>query len=84
LSSGGGSSVGHRISAAAGINLSGDRAIAQTKMTISQRAFVHVRHLAYVQTCIGFSVKRNMPRLKGTEVEALHGRGRRWLEGGSL
>jgi hypothetical protein len=125
------------------IDLAGDRAIAQTKMTISQRAVVHevlcdvvctgrfydflerrngrwglvlrqpiyekdrldpvnpaatlaldqdllsrfpegYRHLAYVQTCIGFDVKRDMPGLKGAEVEALYHRGRRWLTGGSI
>jgi hypothetical protein len=125
------------------IDLSGDRAIAQTKMTISQRALVHevlcdvvctgrfydflerrqgrwglvlrqpiyekdrmdpvdpaarvdldpavlhrfpegYRHLAYLQTCIGFNVKRDMPGLKGAEVEALYDRGRHWLEGGPL
>ncbi|HVH28278.1 MAG TPA: nuclear transport factor 2 family protein [Vicinamibacterales bacterium] len=127
----------------ASIDLAGDRAIAQTKMTISQRAVVHevlcdvvctgrfydflerrdgrwglvlrqpiyekdrldpvnpsatvaldqdllsrfpegYRHLAYVQTCIGFDVKRDMPGLKGAEVEALYDRGRRWLTDGSI
>jgi SnoaL-like domain len=127
----------------ASIDLSGDRAIAQTKMTISQRALVHevlcdvvctgrfydfferrkgrwglvlrqpiyekdrldpvdpaatvaldrdllqrfpegYRHLAYLQTSIGFNVKRDMPGLKGTEVEALYARGQRWLAGQSL
>jgi hypothetical protein len=121
----------------------GDRAIAQTKMTISQRADVDgvrcdvvctgrfydflakragrwglvlrqpiyekdrldpvdpaarpvleaallarfpegYRHLAYLQTRIGFVVKPDMPGLKGPEVEALYRRGRRWLERGDL
>jgi hypothetical protein len=121
------------------IDLSGDRAIAQTKMTISQRAPVDgavcdvvctgrfydflerrggkwglvlrqpiyekdridpvdpgatlwldrelldafpegYRHLAYVQTLIGYTVKPDMPGLKGPEVEALYQRGREWLE----
>lgn len=124
------------------IDLAGDRAIAQTKMTISQRGDVHgvrcdvvctgrfydfverragrwglvlrqpiyekdrldpvdpaatlalepellarfpegYRHLAYIQTKIGYAVKPDMPCLKGPEVEALYARGRRWLEGGS-
>jgi hypothetical protein len=124
----------------ASIDLAGDRAIAQTKMTISQRARVHdvlcdivctgrfydfferrdarwglvlrqpiyekdrldpvdpaatleldrhlldrfpegYRHLAYAQTSIGFTVKPDMPGLKGAEVEALYARGRRWLAG---
>jgi hypothetical protein len=122
------------------IELGGDRAIAQTKMTISQRATVHdvlcdvvctgrfydffekragrwaivlrqpiyekdrmdpvdpsktlaldpkllnqfpegYRHLAYLQSGIGYPVKKDMPGLKGPEVEALYGRGRRWLAG---
>lgn len=124
------------------IDLAGDRAIAQTKMTISQRAKVEdvlcdvvctgrfydflerrsgrwglvlrqpiyekdrldpvdpsaklaldpellarfpegYRHLAYLQTRIGYEVKRDMPGLVGPEVEALYARGRRWLEGGA-
>jgi hypothetical protein len=40
------------------------------------------RHLAYLQTRIGYPVKRDMPGLKGAEVEALYKRGARWLEGG--
>ncbi len=125
------------------IDLSGVRAIAQTKMTISQRAAVEgvecdvvctgrfydflekrdgrwgvvlrqpiyekdrldpidptkapkldpellarfpegYRHLAYLQTGIGYEVKRDMPGLTGTEVEKLYERGRRWLAGGDL
>ncbi|WP_066552942.1 nuclear transport factor 2 family protein [Croceicoccus bisphenolivorans] len=120
----------------------GDRAIAQTKMTISQRALVHgvavdvvctgrfydflekregqwgmvlrqpiyekdrmdpidpaarleldrnllerfpegYRHLAYLQTGIGYEVKGDMPGLKGPEVQALYARGKAWLSGGS-
>ena len=125
------------------IDLAGERAIAQTKMTISQRADVHgvscdvvctgrfydflekrnglwglvlrqpiyekdrldpvdpsatlhlerellerfpagYRHLAYIQTKIGYAVKRDMPGLQGPEVEALYDRGRRWLQGDAL
>jgi SnoaL-like domain len=121
-------------------DVSGDRAIAQTKMTISQRAEVHdvlcdvvctgrfydfferrdrrwaivlrqpiyekdrldpldpaadleldrsqlerfpagYRHLAYVQTEIGFTVKPDMPGLTGPEVEDLYARGAAWLRG---
>src|SRR5512133_3724786 len=123
------------------IDIAGDRAIAQTKMTISQRGEVEgvlcdvvctgrfydfferrlgrwglvlrqpiyekdridpvdpqarleldrallegfpegYRHLAYLQTRIGYTVKRDMPGLKGPEVEALYARGRAWLAGG--
>ena len=126
-------------------DLVGPRAIAQTKMTISQRARVHdvlvdvvctgrfydflekrdagaglrwgvvlrqpiyekdrmdpvdpgatlsldpallarvpegYRHLAYLQTQIGYAVKADMPGLKGAAVEALYARGARWLAGG--
>jgi hypothetical protein len=125
------------------IDVAGDRAIAQTKMTISQRASVDdvmcdvvctgrfydflerragrwglvlrqpiyekdrldpidpaatlaldkdlmsqfpegYRHLGYLQTRIGYQVKRDMPGLTGPEVEALYACGRRWLEGGAL
>jgi len=122
------------------VDVAGDRAIAQTKMTISQRAPVHgvlcdvlctgrfydflekrggrwglvlrqpiyekdrldpidpsakleldaeklnafpvgYRHLAYAQEATGFRVKRDMPGLKGPEVEELYARGQAWLKG---
>ena len=123
------------------IDRADDRAIAQTKMTISQRALVHdvlcdvvctgrfydflerdasrwvlvlrqpiyekdrldpvdpaarleldrallerfpegYRHLAYLQTNIGYQVKPDMPGLTGAEVESLYRRGATWLAGG--
>ena len=125
------------------VDLKGERAIAQTKMTISQRAQVHgvwcdavctgrfydflekrkgrwgmvlrqpiyekdrldpldpsatlkldagllarfpegYRHLAYLQTRIGYTVKPDMPGLDGPEVAALYARGERWLKGEKL
>jgi SnoaL-like domain len=122
------------------IDLAGDRAIAQTKMTISQRGQVQgvacdvvctgrfydflerrdgrwgvvvrqpiyekdrvdpidpaatleldqaamaeypagYRHLAYIQTQIGYRVKMDMPQLEGTEVQQLYARGKAWLSG---
>jgi hypothetical protein len=124
------------------IEVSGNRAIAQTKMTISQRAEVDgvlcdvvctgrfydffeqryrwglvlrqpiyekdrldpldpsatlkldkdllarfpegYRHLAYLQTRIGYTVKPDMPGLDGAEVEALYARGKSWLSGEKL
>ena len=125
------------------VDVAGDRAITQTKMTISQRAEVDgvlcdvlctgrfydfwekragrwglvlrqpiyekdrldpvtpgavpaldlalleqfprgYRHLAYLQTRIGYVVKRDMPGLTGPEVEALYRRGANWLGGGAL
>jgi len=125
------------------IDVSGNRAIAQTKMTISQRARVEgvlcdvvctgrfydffekrggawgmvlrqpiyekdridpldagaelkldpallarfpegYRHLAYLQTQIGYPVKADMPGLSGPEVETLYARGAAWLAGKPL
>jgi pimeloyl-ACP methyl ester carboxylesterase len=125
------------------VDVAGNRAIAQTKMTISQRAKVDdvlcdvvctgrfydffekragrwglvlrqpiyekdrldpldpsaklaldqnllarfpegYRHLAYLQTRIGYTVKPDMPGLDGPEVAALYARGEGWLKGGSL
>jgi len=124
------------------IQLRGDRAIAQTKATVSQRAEVdgiecdvlctcrfydflerrshhwgivlrqgvydkdrldpvapdatlHLdvqllisfpsgyRHLAYLQTRIGYTVKKDMPQSEGPELEALYRSGDVWLQGGS-
>lgn len=42
------------------------------------------RHLAYIQTGIGYKVKLDMPMLKGPVVEELYRRGARWLAGGPL
>jgi len=42
------------------------------------------RHLAYIQSRIGYKVKPDMPGLKGPEVEALYERGRNWLLGAAL
>jgi hypothetical protein len=39
------------------------------------------RHLAYIQTKIGYTVKRDMPTLKGPELERLYARGAAWLSG---
>ena len=125
------------------IGVAGDRAIAQTKMTISQRAPVDgvvcdvvctgrfydfferrtdrwglvlrqpiyekdridpvdpsakltldqdllnrfpegYRHLAYLQTKVGYKVKPDMPGIEGAELDALYARGARWLNGKPL
>jgi SnoaL-like domain len=42
------------------------------------------RHLAYLQTRIGYKVKTDMPGLDGPAVEALYRRGEGWLAGGEL
>jgi hypothetical protein len=124
-------------------DISGNRAIAQTKMTISQRALVHdvlvdvvctgrfydflekrdgrwgfvlrqpiyekdrmdavdpaaklqlkpellnafpagYRHLAYLQSEIGYPVKKDMPGLQGPQVEKLYADGADWLAGKPL
>ncbi len=39
------------------------------------------RHLAYLQSRLGYKVKRDMPGLKGPEVERLYARGAAWLAG---
>jgi hypothetical protein len=120
------------------IDVNGEHAIAQTKMTITQRVNVHdvpcdvvctgrfydffayrdarwglvlrqpiyeidrltpvspvpvppldesilnrfpagYRHLAYIQTLIGYTVKTDMPGLDGEELETLYNRGKEWL-----
>jgi hypothetical protein len=42
------------------------------------------RHLAYMQTRIGYKVKADMPGLKGAAVEKLYARGAAWLAGNDL
>lgn len=42
------------------------------------------RHLAYLQSKIGYKVKTNMPGLDGPELEALYARGAIWLAGKPL
>jgi hypothetical protein len=125
------------------IDVAGKRAIAQTKMTISQRAPVEnvicdvvctgrfydffekrdgrwglvlrqpiyekdrldpvdpiakivldqdllkrfpegYRHLAYLQSRIGYKVKTDMPGIEGPELDQLYAHGARWLDGGAL
>ncbi len=122
------------------VEISATKAIAQTKMTISQRAKVHevmvdvlctgrfydffekrnerwaivlrrlfyekdrmdpvdpsatvkldpailarfpegYRHLAYLQSSLGFKVKTDMPGLQGPDAEALYAAGKAWLAG---
>jgi hypothetical protein len=122
------------------VEAQGSRAVAQTKMTISQRAAVHgvevdvvctgrfydffdkrkdrwaivrrqpiyekdrmdpvdpaatlkldpdllgslpegYRHLGYLQTGLGYRIKRDLPQLKGPIVERLYRHGKAWLQG---
>jgi len=39
------------------------------------------RHLGYLQSKLGFQVKRDLPQLKGAAVELLYRQGRAWLDG---
>jgi hypothetical protein len=39
------------------------------------------RHLAYLQTRLGFQIKLDLPQLKGAEVEKLYRHGKAWLDG---
>lgn len=42
------------------------------------------RHLAYLQSGLGYPVKRDMPGLKGEKVAALYAAGQAWLAGDAL
>lgn len=42
------------------------------------------QHLAYIQTLVGYEVKRDMPGLTGPEVEKLYATGKAWLAGEPL
>ncbi len=42
------------------------------------------RHLAYLQTRIGYKVKPDMPGIDGPELEALYARGAKWLKGEAI
>jgi hypothetical protein len=42
------------------------------------------RHLAYLQTRIGYKVKPDMPGIEGPELDALYRRGAAWLDGKPL
>jgi SnoaL-like domain len=52
--------------------------------TLLERFPVGYRHLAYLQTQIGYKVKADMPGLKGEKVEALYALGAAWLKGASI
>ena len=58
------------------------------KLTLDQKLLATFpegyRHLAYLQTQIGYKIKMDMPGLTGPEVEALYARGAAWLAGHPL
>src|SRR6267154_914700 len=39
------------------------------------------RHLAYLQTKLGFKIKHDLPQLKGPVIERLYRHGQAWLQG---
>ena len=43
-----------------------------------------LRHLAYLQTRVGYKVKTDMPGLDGPELDALYAKGEAWLKGKKL
>ena len=49
-----------------------------------ERFPVGYRHLAYLQTKIGYKVKEDLPGIRGPETEALYARGAAWLKGKRL
>jgi hypothetical protein len=42
------------------------------------------RHLAYLQSKLGYKVKRDMPGLEGPDLDALYAKGADWLKGKKL
>ena len=42
------------------------------------------RHLAYLQSKIGYKVKTDMPGFEGPDLDALYAQGARWLKGEAL
>ncbi|MEY2928096.1 MAG: hypothetical protein RL367_2573 [Pseudomonadota bacterium] len=44
---------------------------------------VGYRHLAYLQTKVGFAVYNNLPGTRGPEIDALNARMHHWLDGAS-
>jgi hypothetical protein len=42
------------------------------------------RHLAYLQSRLGFSIKPDLPQLKGPQVERLYRQGQAWLAGAKI
>ena len=52
--------------------------------TLLERFPIGYRHLAYLQTKIGYKVKEDLPGIRGPETEALYARGAAWLKGKPL
>ena len=56
----------------------------QLDQSLLERFPIGYRHLAYLQTKIGYKVKDDMPGLDGPEVEALYAGGAQWLKGSPI
>jgi hypothetical protein len=56
-------------------------AMLELDRTLLERFPEGYRHLAYLQSKNGFTIKLDLPGLKGPVVEALYRHGRAWLEG---
>ena len=56
-------------------------AVLKLDQSLLARFPIGYRHLAYLQTRIGYKVKEDMPGLDGPEVEALYALGAQWLKG---
>jgi hypothetical protein len=58
------------------------------KLTLDQTLLAQFpegyRHLAYLQTKIGYKVKRDLPGLDGPELDALYAKGDAWLKSKKL
>ena len=52
--------------------------------TLLERFPEGYRHLAYLQTKIGYKVKTDMAGLEGPDLDALYSQGARWLKGQAL
>jgi len=42
------------------------------------------RHLAYLQSKVGFTIKHDLPGLRGAAVETLYAEGAAWLNGSPM
>ena len=63
------------ITPGAGVDLDPDEA------EVLQAYPVGYRHLSYLQSQVGYPVKKDMPGLKGPEVDVLYATGENWLAG---
>jgi len=59
-------------------------AVPKLDAALLERFPVGYRHLAYLQTRVGYKVKEDMPGLTGPEAEALYALGAAWLKGKSF